>query len=75
MENVSGDARQRQIASTLMINTSPMMQAQSTAMEYNVSIQCILHQRVPPELNLQGGDDLIFSARLVVTPGKCDTFI
>ena len=58
-----------QITSTLMINASMInttMLPQSSGMEYTVDIQCILHQRVPPELNLQGRDDLIFSARLEI---------
>ena len=66
----------KKITSTLMINGSMTMlqlQRQSTVREYTLDIQCILQQRVPLELNLQGRDDLIFSARLVITLGKCDT--
>ena len=66
----------KQITSTLMINASMInttMLPQSSGWEYTVDIKCILHQRVPPELNLQGRDDLIFSARLSIATGKCDT--
>ena len=57
----------KQITSTLMINSSMI---NTTMLPQSSDIQCILHQRVPPELNLQGRDDLIFSARLMI--GKCD---
>ena len=60
-----------QITSTLMINAS-MINTTMLPQSSGRDIQCILHQRVPPELNLQGRDDLIFSARLVITSGKCD---
>ena len=67
-EHMSEGARQHQIASMLLINTS-MLQLRSD--EYAANIACILRQNIPPEHNLQGRDDLIFSARLVVTPGTC----
>ena len=74
-KNVSENGTQ--IISTLVIDTSmintTMSHSQSSV---TVDIQCILRQHVPPEFNLQDRDDLIFSARLVITldpdatPGK-----
>ena len=64
----------KQITSTLIVNGSMINATMLEPREYTIDIQCILHQRVPPELNLQGRDDLIFSARLVITPGKCPIY-
>ena len=58
VEDVSGEARQRHISSTLMIN--------ATVPHFTAKIQCILHQNLPPEHNLQGGV-LVFPATLTIT--------
>ena len=70
LEDVSGDARQRQIVSTLMIDAAmidiSMLQLLPTVLEYNTSVQCILNQIVP---NLERRDNLTFSARLTIKIG------
>ena len=70
MEDVSGDARQRQIVSTLMIDAAmidiSMLQLQPTVLEYNTDVQCILNQIVP---NLVGRN-LTFIARLTINIGR-----
>ena len=66
-EEITGDSRQRQINSTLMI-TGSILRPRSL-----YSIQCIIHQVLPLEYNLQGNNLMFFAGLAVLkidTPGE-----